>query len=1121
MPLARLALVGVVCLFGSALAQDKLGDAKTTAKISADAEKALKRMQVPAGCTAEVWAAEPLLANPVSFCFDEQGRIYVAETYRLHKGVTDNRGHMNWLDDELACRTVADRLDLYKKYKYNAAGPADRIRRLESSTGRGKPDRATIFADDFNRPEDGLGAGVLAWRGNVYYTCIPDLWLLKDPKGEGKATVKKSLGSGLGVHVSFIGHDAHGLKMGPDGRVYFSIGDRGLNIVTAEGRKLVEPDCGAVLRCNPDGSELELVHIGLRNPQELAFDKFGNLFTVDNNADGGDQARIVQIVEGGDSGWRIGYQYLPRLGMWNDESVWRPQNDSRGAWSLPTVANLSNGPSGLTYHPGVAQIPEKYQDHFFLCDFRGGSGGSGIHAFQLKPKGATFELGKRENFVWSILATDCDFGPDGGFYLSDWIEGWGLTGKGRIYRVADPAKANDAAVKETEKLIAEGMTQRSSAALVKFLSHADMRVRLEAQFTLAERKATEELNAVAHGDSNQLARLHAIWGLGQIGRGSFASNGKVGCRSRNAAADAKKAAALAGIVDLLSDRDDEVRANVVKVLGEGAVEFARPKLIAALKNASPRVTMYAALALAQVGKSDDVPALCDVLRANADADPYVRHGAVTALVAINDVPALEKAAVDSSPSVRLGALLALRRLERPEVARFLGDADPRLVLEAARAISDTPVPAGFSELAKLLDRPAPDPKLMPANLHGYLLRRALAARYRLGTAADAEAVARFASKTTAPESVRLEAMKLLQQWAKPSGRDPIVGVWRPVNPRPENIEIALADAVRVSLPKLMTAGDKVRTETAKLAAQYGIKEVGPALRAIVADSSKAASLRIETLRALESLKDTGLKDAAEQAMKDADGRLKHEARRILLANAKGYELARELSAVLDSASVAEKQGALELLGNAKDAFADRIIATWLERLMKKEVPAEIQLDVVEAANRRSKEKELAKLLAVYQSSQKKGDHLASYREAMVGGNAEEGRRLFFDKAELSCVRCHKAQGTGGEVGPDLTGLLKRGNREYILESIVDPNKQIAKGFETVVLVLTNGQVKSGILKSETTKEVRLVTPEGQTLIVPVDQIEERNRGPSAMPADLIQKMNRRELRDLVEFLAGL
>ena len=105
-------------------------------------------------------------------------------------------------------------------------------------------------------------------------------------------------------------------------------------------------------------------------------------------------------------------------------------------------------------------MPTKYQGHFFLSDFRGGSGASGIHTFTLKPKGASFELVGAEQFIWNVLATDVQFGVDGGIYLSDWVEGWGLPGKGRIYRVHDPVLDQDPLVRETKKLIAEDFSQR-------------------------------------------------------------------------------------------------------------------------------------------------------------------------------------------------------------------------------------------------------------------------------------------------------------------------------------------------------------------------------------------------------------------------------------------------------------------------------------------------------------------------------------------------------------------------------------------------------------------------------------------------------------------------------------
>src|SRR5260370_28368307 len=61
------------------------------AAASDDGERALSRIKVPAGLKLQLWAAEPLLANPVPFSIDERGRIYVAETFRQRKGVDDNR----------------------------------------------------------------------------------------------------------------------------------------------------------------------------------------------------------------------------------------------------------------------------------------------------------------------------------------------------------------------------------------------------------------------------------------------------------------------------------------------------------------------------------------------------------------------------------------------------------------------------------------------------------------------------------------------------------------------------------------------------------------------------------------------------------------------------------------------------------------------------------------------------------------------------------------------------------------------------------------------------------------------------------------------------------------------
>ena len=105
--------------------------------------------------------------------------------------------------------------------------------------------------------------------------------------------------------------------------------------------------------------------------------------------------------------------------------------------------------------------------------------------------------------------------------------------------------------------------------------------------------------------------------------------------------------------------------------------------------------------------------------------------------------------------------------------------------------------------------------------------------------------------------------------------------------------------------------------------------------------------------------------------------------------------------------------------------------------------------------------------------------------------------------------------------PILAGIGTRQKRDYLLESLVDPNRQIAKGFETVLLTTTKGKVVAGIVKAEDKDSVRLMTAEGKLLVVPKKEIEERQAGKSAMPEDLIKHLSRREMRDLVEFLANL
>ncbi|MBX9791511.1 MAG: HEAT repeat domain-containing protein [Pirellulales bacterium] len=1069
------------------------------AETADDAELLMKRVRVPQGMQIELFAAEPLLANPVTFTFDEQGRCYVMETFRLHAGVTDNRRHMVWLDDDLACRTVADRVAMYRKHlgaEFDSyAREHDRVRLLTDSDGDGRPDRATVFADGFRDAADGIGAGLLARGRDVWFACIPKLYLLRDTDGDGTAEQRRVLHDGYGVHVAFLGHDLHGLCLGPDGRLYFSIGDRGMNVET-EGRTLTYPDTGCVLRCEPDGSNLEVYSTGLRNPQELAFNELGDLFTGDNNSDSGDRARFVHLVEGGDSGWRIGYQYLTtpvNRGPWNAEKLWFPAHTEQPAYLLPPIANVGDGPSGLAYDPGTG-LPEAYRGSFLLADFRGSNGISGVRAIKVKPRGATYELVKQEEFAWSVLATDVEFGVDSAVYISDWVQGWDTTGRGRIYRLFDPEPAAVAQAAEVRKLLAEGMTARSEQELAALLAHRDQRIRQNAQFELATRAASKNTAAlkaireVAAGGPSTVARLHGLWGLGQLARRGNAE-------------------ALQTLRGLLTDSDSEARAAAAKALGEAHDKSAAATITALLSDAEPRVRFQAAMAVSKLAHREALPELWKMIDAAGD-DPYLRHGGVMALAGIGDIDNLVATAASGSPATRMAAVLALRHLERPEVASLLADSDERVKVEAARAIYDVPITAALPQLASLASE---------ASLAEPVAWRVLAANFRVGGDTGAEALAAWAASAKRPEATRVEALRMLATWGAPSGRDAVLGLWRPIAPRSTD-PAASALVSRLSAIFASTS-DKVLAAAAQCVAALKIREAAAPLAALVADRIRISSVKVVALEALAVLEAAELEAAVKLAVGSTDATLR-TAGRGQLARLRADEALPLLRDALDNGSQAERQGALATLGSLDHPQADELLAAWLDRLIAGQLPAELSLDLLTAAAQRQTSSVRDKL-ASYEDSRRSDDPLADYRECLAGGNVQRGRTIFHEKTEAACLRCHKILNQGGQVGPDLAGIGKRESREHILESIVAPSRKIAKGFESVVLALDDGRVLVGVLRSEDETSLTIITAEGQILTVDKSSIEERAGGASAMPDTAVKVLTKSELRDLVEFLSGL
>ena len=118
------------------------------------------------------------------------------------------------------------------------------------------------------------------------------------------------------------------------------------------------------------------------------------------------------------------------------------------------------------------------------------------------------------------------------------------------------------------------------------------------------------------------------------------------------------------------------------------------------------------------------------------------------------------------------------------------------------------------------------------------------------------------------------------------------------------------------------------------------------------------------------------------------------------------------------------------------------------------------------------------------------------------------------------MRCHKINNEGGDVGPVLTGVGTRKPREYLLESVVLPNAQIAPGFESVLVSMKDGQSYAGVFKSEDEKELVINSPEDGITKIAKENIKTRVRGNSGMVEGLGEILSKRDLRDLVEFLAA-
>lgn len=1075
---------------------------------------------VAKGLELSLWATDSLAPDPIAMDIDTKGNVYLTRTNRQKHSEFDIRGYRDWMIPSISLQTVEERRNfLHEVFApeksdenswledlnkdsihdwHDLTVEREEVWKLEDVDGNGMADKSTRILNDFHDEVTDVAGALLVRDHDVFVGVAPDMWRLTDTNGDEVLDTKESLVTGFDVHIGFSGHGMSGARQGPDGKIYWGIGDIGADLTSKSGEHFKYPNQGVIVRCNPDGSDFEVYAHGLRNTHEFVFDEYGNIISSDNDGDHqGESERLVHIVEGSDAGWRSNWQYGKYVDpknnsykVWMDEKMYTPHWEGQAAYFIPPIVNYHNGPTGMAYNPGTA-LGSNWVNHFFLVEFVGDPALSHIWSFDLKPKGASFDLNSEEDVVSGILPTGIKFGPDGALYVADWLNGWGTKNAGRVWKLDVSARRNDmdSLRKKTQELMQFNYEEAANDTLIQLLHYPDMRIREKAQFQLA--KSTfwgyRALKKLLEEDTQQLARIHAIWAIGQM-----------------AGEDVGKAEAL---MPYLKDEDPEIVAQTAKVLGDVRYQPAAEALLPLLEDEHPRVQFFGAQALGRLAYEPATQPLIQLLERNADQDLYIRHAATLALSRIGAEDAMAALVGNPNKSLRLAAVLVLRKLQSPKIAPFLQDQDEYIVAEAARAVNDDwSIEAALPALAKAMNdtRFTSEP----------LLRRSINAALRVGGDEQLKDLIAFAKRPDVTAELRGEALATIGTWAEPSVLDRVDGRLRgEIHRNPEQVKNMIQSEIPTFLKDKQT---DILIGTAKLLGQLQLQGFNKDLKATYG-SAKDPKVRSAVLMTLGQLHDPEIGAYMQRGMADKDYGVRQSAIALLdQLDIPAQKLPQIVGGIFTSGSEGEQQAIVQVLGNMPREKSGPVLASLIDRAGKGRLPPAVILDLKETVEHTQDTALIAKLDVL----KKMGYGTDSYKEALYGGHYWNGREQFRLNPTAQCVRCHSVDGSGGKVGPPLDNIGNTLSREQLLEALVNPSARLAPGYGSVTLTLKDGQQVTGILEKESSRELVLRTNAAEPLVVPVGRIKTRKNQPSGMPP-MGRMIEKRELRDIIEYLSTL
>jgi putative membrane-bound dehydrogenase-like protein len=931
----------------------------------------------------------------------------------------------------------------------------DNVKTLASSKQDGVYDKATVIL------RDELPSSILLHDGWLYLTGRGTVRRFKQSKPGGPYDVKEIVAQGF---CGFHHHQVSGLTLGNDGWLYITSGDDDNYVEGSDGSRATVLRTGAVFRCRPDGSQMQAYAMGFRNPyRDVAFDTAFNMFHVDNDNEDGSKftgCRLMHVAEGSDFGWRL------RIG-----ARCCVPDAVRGAvygelpGKVPPLLKTGRGsPAGLLIYNDT-YFPENYRGLLFYPDvFR-----KLIRAYRVEKRGASFVVADEFEFMKSDdpLFRPCEMvlGPDGAMYIVDWRTDsggagrlWGDGEHGRIYRVTWGGTKETPAIATRAMDSWEKITKLDDDELLKALASENMSDR-----TVAQREV------VHRGEKQRPALLKMLLDV-----------------------DQPKVARIAALGALQSFWDKDVQDAFLKVLKRGDADLRR----------------LAADGLGLNAKKRDDDAHLALQTALADDEPEVRRSAALAMGRVGgdgSVDALVKQleADDGKDVVLLdGYVRAVESLGKPGIQGLIELADSGVAKDRDRVVA---------VFTMLRTRPAAEAlPTMLKNVHLSDKQRADLLRsynnYLLDPPVSVEpALEYLLAHPKEPALVQLAGLEVLSMNNALKGDK--AGDWL----------LALLDET----------DPNVRVSVLKAIEETKLNKAAPRLVKMLADTSRSAAERQALVKALRTLtvEDKSATARLKEIVADTTTKteeantLRIESLRTLavLDRAEGVKASR---AALEKYDAPLVPAAVQILGD--DADGARFAA---KLYLDKKLPRELLAPVSDALRKHSeKNQDLAKMLTEVMKSgllvSNTPEEVSRVRKLVeTKGDAKRGRTLYLDGKKLACITCHRLEGVGGNVGPDLTRVWETQSIEKIMESLIEPSKEIKEGYQAYQATTKKGQTYTGLKISQSADEVVLRDANARDIRIPVKDLDDLTASKvSLMPDNVIAQLSYDQFIDLVAFL---